>query len=407
MLNIYGRYLRIAKNGSVLTFVVLMTLVLSLIGTGLLGLGLNARMESVRATSQMSARTGADSGVAQAIHLMNKKVESEDVWDESKIPSAENINLPNCNSNYSFAISGNPASGYAVKSIGRAGLYEKIIIADLELKGLYEYAIFANTDIELKMGTTIDGFNYEVDDPLLQIGTNSVEPLSVGLKSFVTIEGNVVIGPDGDPDIVVENKLDAVVVGDYSNLPVTWELPIVTVPESLITMPSKGAITGNEEITTSGRYENINLIGTNKTVVINGDVTLYIAGNTTIGNTCSIEIVDLETNPNASLTLYLGGDYLQKVEAHLVNHTKDPKRLTLFGLQGCTDISFLSNSSFYGTIYAPYAKMNLHNSVEIFGSVIVDYFLQHVTADFHFDASLIDVNINDVGVKFVVDRWKE
>ena len=407
MLNIYGRYIRTAKNGSVLTFVVLMTLVLSLIGTGLLGLGLNARMESVRATSQMSARTGADSGVAQAIHLMNKKVESEDVWDESKIPSAENINLPNCNSNYSFAISGNPTSGYAVKSIGRAGLCEKIIIADLELKGLYEYAIFANTDIELKMGTTIDGFNYEVDDPLLQIGTNSVEPLSVGLKSFVTIEGNVVIGPDGDPDIVVENKLDAVVVGDYSNLPVTWELPIVTVPESLITMPSKGAITGSEEITTSGRYENINLTGTNKTVVINGDVTLYIAGNTTIGNTCSIEIVDLETNPNASLTLYLGGDYLQKVEAHLVNHTKDPKRLTLFGLQGCTDISFLSNSSFYGTIYAPYAKMNLHNSVEIFGSVIVDYFLQHVTADFHFDASLIDVNINDVGVKFVVDRWKE
>jgi hypothetical protein len=407
MLRIFEKYIRENKNGSVLTFVVLMTFILSILGVSLLGLGLNARMDAVRDSAQMSACTGADSGIAQAIHLMNKKVESEVVWDETDIPSAENVDLPNCNSNYSFKIAGDPTAGYAVESVGRSGTHEKTIIADLELKGLHEYAIFANSDIELKMGTTIDGYNYDVDDPLLQIGTNSIEPLSVGLKSFVTIEGDVVIGPDGDPEVVVENKLDAVVVGDYFNLPTTWKLPTVTVPESLITMPSSGTISGGEVITTSGRYENIHMTSTNQTVIINGDVTLYIVGETTVGNTCSIEIVDLATNPNASLTLYLGGNYTQKVDAHLVNNTNDPKRLKLFGLEGCTDISFLSDSSFYGTIYAPYAEMNLHNSVEIFGSVIVDYFVQHVSADFHYDASLIDVSINDIGVKFVVDRWRE
>lgn len=407
MLRIFQRTARKNKEGSVLTFVVLMTFMLSIIGVSLLGLGVNARMDAVRDAAQMSARNGADSGIAQAIHLMNEKIESEEVWDESNIPAAEDIDLPNCNSNYSFGISGDPVAGYSVKSVGHSGSYEKTIVADLELKGLYEYAIFANTDIELKMGTTVDGYNYEPDDPLLQIGTNSIEPLSVGLKSFVIIEGDVVIGPDGDSDVVVEHKLDAVIVGDCLDLPKIWDLPDIVVPESLLTSPSKGTIIGSEVITTSGRYEKIDISGTNKTILINGDVTLYITGDTTIGNTCSIEVVDLETNPNASLTIYLGGNYVQKVDAHLINHTNDPKRLTLYGLEGCTDISFLSNTSFYGTIYAPYAEMNLHNSVEIFGSVIVDYFLQHVTADFHFDASLIDVSINDVGVKFVVDRWRE
>ena len=47
------------------------------------------------------------------------------------------------------------------------------------------------------------------------------------------------------------------------------------------------------------------------------------------------------------------------------------------------------------------------NSVEMFGSVVVDLFEQHVAADFHYDASLQDVSINDIGVQFIVDRWQE
>jgi hypothetical protein len=407
MLRIFEKYIKKNKNGSVLTFVVLMTLMLSIVGASLLGLGINARMDAVRDSDQMSARAAADSGVAQAVHQMNNKIESEVVWDGSDIPSVEDIYLPNCNANYDFLITGDPSTGYKVESVGRSGSQEKTIVADLELKGLYEYAIFANSDIEVKMGTTVDGFNYDADDPQLQIGTNSIDEDAIGLKSFVTVEGDVVIGPDGDPDIVVDNKLDATVNGDFINLPQTWDLPMMTVPEPLASMSSSGTIVGGEVITTSGKYDYLHMMGTNSKVTIDGDVMLYIVDYVAVGNNCTIEIVDLATNPDASLTLFVGGTYQQKSDSHIINHTQDPKRLTIIGLEGCTSISFLGESTFYGTIYAPNSHLYMHNSVEIFGSVIVDRFEQHVAADFHYDASLQEVSINDIGVQFIVDRWQE
>jgi hypothetical protein len=384
-----------------------MTLVLSILGLAILRLGMDARIKAAYATSEMSARSAADAGLSQAIGLLNKKIESEIVWDDSDLPSSEETLLPNCNASYSFTIDGDSDSGYTVKSVGEANGKVKTVSTALKLKGLYDYAIFANSNIELKMGTTIDGFNYNADDPLLQIGTNSIAEDAVGLKSFITVEGDVVIGPGGNPDIVVDNKLDATVTGDFVNLPQLWNLPMIEVPESLANMPSNGTISGGEVITTSGKYDDIHMTGTNNKVTINGNVSLYIVGNAAVGNTNIIEIVDLVTNPDSSLTLYLGGTYLQRSDSHIINHTKDPKRLTIIGLKGCTSMSFNGESTFYGTIYAPYSDLHMLNSVEIFGSVIVNHFEQHVSADFHYDASLQEVTINDIGAYFAVSRWNE
>ena len=58
-------------------------------------------------------------------------------------------------------------------------------------------------------------------------------------------------------------------------------------------------------------------------------------------------------------------------------------------------------------IYAPYADVKAYVAVEIFGAVVAESFLQSVDADFHYDASLRDVDITDVGVTFEIDRWWE
>ncbi len=62
---------------------------------------------------------------------------------------------------------------------------------------------------------------------------------------------------------------------------------------------------------------------------------------------------------------------------------------------------------FYGAIYAPNADVRSHNSVEMYGEIVANSFIQDVSANLHYDASLRDVNINDEGVRFVVKHWCE
>jgi len=107
------------------------------------------------------------------------------------------------------------------------------------------------------------------------------------------------------------------------------------------------------------------------------------------------------------LTLYLGGNLLTQNGGVLNNLAQEPKRLKILGLDSCTAIDFKSSSVFYGVIYAPNADVHLFNSVEVYGSIICKSFSQDVNADFHYDASLRDVTVNDESVRFVVNRWSE
>ena len=87
--------------------------------------------------------------------------------------------------------------------------------------------------------------------------------------------------------------------------------------------------------------------------------------------------------------------------------TNDAKKLTIYGLESCESISLYAKSAFYGTIYAPNADVEMKNSADVFGSIIADTFIQKVAANFHYDADLRTVDVNDYGVRFVIDRWQE
>lgn len=401
------KQIRKIYKGAVLSLVTLMVALLMIIGVALLKIGTSAQITSVHAASEISARAAADAGLSHALTLMNQKVQEEYIWDPDTLPECPETPLPNCQATYNFQILGDIDDGYEIISTGTTNLAEKIVSSTLKLKSPFDYAIFADDGMEFKTGTVVDTVNKGPGDETLLLATNSIEPDALGLQPGVTIEGDVICGPDGDPDIVIAYKTDATITGDTYALPQEWEFPPIIVPEYLVSSPSLGDINGGEVITTSGKYDTINILGANNTVTIDGDVTLYILGDISIGNTCKIEIVDLVTKPDAALTLFLGGNYFQKNDAHFVNRTKDPARLKIYGLEGCTSISFLTDSTLYASIYAPYADMTLHNSVEITGSVIVNNFTQNVAADFHYDASLSNVTIDDFAVQFVIDRWQE
>ena len=137
------------------------------------------------------------------------------------------------------------------------------------------------------------------------------------------------------------------------------------------------------------------------------ETTPYVIGDVILDNSAELRIADPNTNPDASLTLYLGGNLVMQNGGMINNAAKDPKKLKIYGLDSCLSINFKTASNFYGAIYAPNADVRAHNAVQIFGAISAHSFTQDVNANLHYDASLREASISDEGVSFVIKYWQE
>jgi hypothetical protein len=393
------------RKGSSMVLVLIAVVVLSVMGVGMLRLGQHSRLLAVRTASEIAARCAADAGLAHAISAMNDKLKAKS-WSDKPLPKAINAPLSNFDATFAYTITGDSDTGFTVESIGEAGQAIRTVTATLRLQTPFEYAIFMQGDIILKNGTTIDWYNYDADDEILKIGTDSTDAASVIAKTGVTINGDVIVGFDGDPDVVIDSLNEAVITGEAYAAAEDYEMPPVTVPQSLENSPSKGTLTDPTTIIDYGKYDSIRL-GNSEIMIIDRPVTLYVLGDVILDNSAQIQIADVNTSPDASFALYLGGNFLSQNGGIVNNLAKDANKVKIYGLDTCQNIDFKTNSVFYGAIYAPNADVRLHNSVEVFGSVVADSFIQDVNANFHYDASLRDASTNDEGVRFVVKWWSE
>jgi len=397
-----NRLLQSKKRGSAIPLAVVAAVILLAMGTGLLSLGLHSRIISIRTTSDIAARSAADAGLIKALFEMNEKLKVEP-WNGSSLPQATNISLPNCDAVFSYTVTGDLGSGYTVESTGISGQAQRTVSCTLQLRGPFEAAIFTKNGMELKNSAIVDWFNYTEDDKTMQIGTNSTTAGSVILRNSATVYGDVVVGMGGDPGVVI-NDYGATVTGDTSALTERYVMQPVTVPEWLESLPSSGAIpndTNDTTITTSARYSSIDL-GNSETVTISGDITLYITGDIILGNSAELGIEN-----DASLILYLGGDFEGKNSSTVNNETQDAQKLKIYGLDSCETIRFKNSSDLYGAIYAPNADVVMDNSADIYGSVVSKSFEQRNSATFNYDVLLRDVSINDEALYFTITNWHE
>ena len=401
-----NKMLQSKKRGSALPLAVVAVLILLAMGTGLLSLGLHSRIISIRTASDIAARSAADAGLIKALFEMNEKLKVEP-WNGSSLPLGTNISLPNCDAVFSYTVTGDLSSGYTIESTGIFGQAQRTVSCTLQLQGPFEAAIFTENGMELKNSAVVDWYNYTEDDKIMQIGTNNTASGSVVLKNSATVYGDVVVGMGGDPSVVIDDY-GAIVTGDTRALTEIYVMQPVTVPEWLESLPSSGTIQNdtNDTITTSAKYSSIDLKNskTSETVVTisGGDITLYITGDITLGNSAKLQI-----EKGASLTLYLGGDFEGKNSSTVNNMTEDAKKLKIYGLDSCENIQFMNSTHFYGAIYAPNADVIMNNSADIYGSVVSKSFDQRNSATFNYDVSLRDVSINDEAVYFTITNWHE
>lgn len=399
------------RSGFALVLIVLVVLISLAIGTGLLTMGTNARITSMRQVQDMQARSAADAGLEYALQEINNSV-SVGSWSKAVLPKVDNAQLSTSDSYYSIDAHYSDSDGYVIQSTGINHSRTRTVTASLRLKGLFENAIQCRNGITLKSGTVIETVNSDISldpddsDAKAIIGTSSIAAGTITLNNGVSVDGDVVVGVGGDVDTVIKD-LGASVDAKYS-LSSNVEFPTVTPPA--LTGPStfidlkKGDMTlgTGGDFSAVGRFSGLKM-GSGTTLTVMGDCTLYITGDVDMGQSSEIIL-----EPDASLTIYLDGDWISDNNSSINNSSEKPSNFTLFGTGSAAQIIDLkAKSDLYGSIYAPNADLTIFSGGDLFGSFVADSFELKNPARFYYDTALQTIKVSDEGVRFVVSRWNE
>ena len=385
-------------------------MILLAVGVGLLSLGYNGRIFSIRTASDVAARCAADSGVEIALFEMNKKLQVKP-YVEGTLPEVINVKLPYSDEVCSYSVTGNLFSGYVITSLGQSGRAQRAVRATIGLKGVFDHAILTKGNLCLKSGTVVDGYNSEdLGDKEVEvsIGSMSTANDSVVLNNGVVIDGDVSIA-GGDMDTVIKDLGAKITGGKYISAPI--DTPEVILPALF----DKGTdISAKGETVTigpadNGTYTGINLKSTGVPGVIEvdgGDVVLHVTGDIQLGNSCEIVVKD-----GSTLTIYTDGNITCALGSG-INSEAPPQKSTAFQLyatgEGIQDFDIKAKSTFTGVIYAPNANVDLYANGNAYGAIVAGSFDFKNGGDFFYDEALTKKNDPDKDVvQFAVTSWDE
>jgi hypothetical protein len=411
------KLLKSKRCGSAIPLTVIAIIILLAMGVGLLSLGFNGRIYSIRTASDIKARCAADAGLTMALFEMNEKLKVKP-WNDSTLPAAINVKLPYYDAVCSYRVIGNLAGGYTLQSLGQSGEASRGVSATIRLKSAFDHAILTKNQLVLKSNTRVDGYNSALADPFaddikVDIGSQSNANDSVVLNTGVVVDGDVSVATGADLDDAIRGS--GTVTGDkYTSAP--EPLPPVTTP----VLPAKPAIDASGQTITltpadSGSYPEIYLrqlvdkkaktIVPSIIEVSGGDVELHLTGDIQLENSCEIIV-----KPGSTLTIYTDGNIHSRNGSSISTENPPEAAESIQIYATGKDKQFFdikAKSEFTGTIYAPDDDVVLYAKGNAYGSIIADSFDYMAGGDFYFDEALRKATVDDEAVIFVVDRWYE
>ncbi len=371
---------KLHKNkGSILAMICIIVAILGLTGLSMLKLAFAARLRSARLAAEIAAQSAADTGISMAIEYVYNlwNANAPDLIDinyESTVAS-----LPGVDSSSQYYYTVNLCDtfpGYELVSYGTSGVVSKEVHYRMVIRHPW-IGIAAKSGININVGMGIGLEPAEYGD--FALVTNMILSGSIILRNGVLIPGDIVVGPGGDPDTVIDTKNDAVIEGE------TWSAfeevlyPDVTLPSSMsyVSLGSDPNDPGAKVMSASGIYGSIT-IDTGQKLKVVGDVVAIMEGDLIVNNSGSFLITE-----GSSLILYMAANIDMKNGSVFMNENfpyaptyediRDAtKSLKIFGTAACTLISLKNSSFMAAAVYAPYATVLMYNSADFYGAVMAN-----------------------------------
>jgi hypothetical protein len=391
------RQCRHKQSGMTLVLVTAIGVIAGILAMSMIDLGYQARMLSVRNVQGITARAAADAGLADAVFWMQKKLIRQVQFTTSEFPRTISGTLPGTTATYSYTIAklDQGYHRYQIDSTGTMAGRSKTVHAILRVGSLWK-GVGVLTTFDAKYGVNL------LND--CEIRTNSTTGGSQGqitLKNGVVVPGDVIIGPGGDIDKVLDVKSGTILQGDVYAAEDPLLFPPVAAPTPALDMTP---ITKSTIISTSGTYHypSISLPNSGQLVIAAPNVKIYVTGAITMKNSAQVVV-----QAGASLNLYLGGNLECKNSTGFSNLTNDPTGLRIFGLPGCTQMDFKNSSICYAALYAPNAQIDMYNSATFYGAICAESVYMKNSATIGFDPRVAALLIEDPAAVFETERWWE
>jgi hypothetical protein len=383
------------RSGMIMPLVATIVVFIFLLGIAMLKIGFSSRFTAARTTTEIAARSAADAGLAMAMHLMTAYLET---------PSTCNYTFPNTTRTSFFyevtdvTVAPDPIRRFRIRSTGVSDQISRTVYAMTWATSFWSYAIAVDGDLSFKSKTVID--TWPTTGGEVDIRTNSIEPSAVTLFPNTSIPGDVVVGPGGDADEVVQVKSSSEIDGQVYAADNAIDFPDVSLPAGL---PDPPALWPRDPCSVLGpgsySYYSIDL----KTdLEISGHVVMYVAGNMILDNSSELFIA-----AGSSLTLYLGGSLEAKARSLITNADNDARNLNIYGTPTCYSIRIFNEGDFWGAIYAPSARLEIKNSGATYGAFVGESFEMKNSGEFYYDTRLYDYDPTGRLSFFQVERWWE
>ena len=275
----------------------------------------------------------------------------------------------------------------------------------------WNFAVFGDEDVDFSSAAEVDSYD-STDGPYGgtnvgaegDVGTNSTFLGCIDLCPNAKIYGDAVSGPGSDPESVIITQGNSYIDGEKKALVEEKEMPSVTPPEGLAFMGGYSLGVGDVgTINASGEYTSF-ILGSNSTLTITSDVTLYITGDFTMSSNSQLDIAD-----GVSVTIYLGGTFSQNSNSQINNLSEDPTKLLILGTDSFNGtMTWNSNTDFYGAVYVPRAHVDFRSNIDFYGSIIANTFEFSSNARFHYDRALAGLKRDDMeDLPYGVKSWQE
>ncbi len=287
----------------------------------------------------------------------------------------------------------------------------------------FPQAVLAKGPVALGGNAVVDSFN-SADalystlgqyDPLkavdnATVATNSKQPGNVSVGNGV-IHGRVATGPGGtvilNKGTVGSSAWDAnpanagMIQPGYSTDDMNVYIPDAKLPVISGVIPASGTVGGINYtyVLGNGDYQLNSLsLAAGQSVIITGNARLYVKGDTSITSDAFIEVA-----AGASVEYYSGGN-INMAGKGMVNDPGQAINFSLYGLPGCTSISYSGQAQFIGTVYAPEADIAMTGQADAIGAFVGNSVSMSGNMGLHYDESL---RKNPNQPKYLVASWQE
>jgi len=390
------------NSGFTIALVLSVIVLLLLLGGSLLGLSQNAHITSIRRSQEIAAKCAADAGLTKVLSDLNAAY-LQGTLDLSNLPSEFTVNIENFEANFGYIVYLDAQGDIIIDSTGTAGPCDKTVHCNVEVRSSqFEHALFADS-FDISNNAFIDGYNSDfgtyggVNISSISIGTNNTDSGAIKLGNIGYINGNIYVGPGGDPSNVIDKEKNFDVTGTMSAAEEEKDIPIIAAPS----LPNRGS-TPSGTVTEDGRYSEI-VISNGDTITIDGHITLYITGKIEIDNNAQIQITE-----GSSLTLYIADAFKMSNGGKINNLTQKPPNCKIFSTATSeVDYCFDNIGEFYGALYAPNGKVEIKNNATIYGAILGKELIIDNSAEIYGDRALLRGTFNDDDTTLIKGKWWE